>query len=84
MTERENPTGTPSSGTNEDRSNRDANQDPGRMGRGDEQYKNIETKVSNREYFGDDYEVEQENKIVQEEAKREKESRPFRTHREPK
>lgn len=38
-------------------------------------YRNIETSVNNPSYFDDDYEVEQENKIAEDEAKREREDR---------
>ena len=75
MAERGNPTGTPYSGTNEDRSNNGSNDAQSQKGRGDEQYKNIETKVGNRESFGDDYEVEQEDELSRNEAKTENENR---------
>lgn len=42
---------------------------------GGEDYKNIETAVNNPNYFDDDYAVEQENKIGQDEAKSEKDDR---------
>jgi hypothetical protein len=38
------------------------------------EYKNIETSVNNRSYFGDDYEVEQEAQIGQNEADTEDEN----------
>lgn len=78
MAERGNPTGTPYSGTNENHSNNGTNPQQSRKGRGDEQYKNIETGVNNREYFGDDYEVQQDNEIASDEAKTEKANRPGR------
>jgi hypothetical protein len=78
MAERGNPTGTPYSGTKEDRSNNGTNEQQSQKGRGDEQYKNIQTKVGNREYFGDDYEVEQEGEMGREEARTENENRPGR------
>jgi len=79
MAERGNPTGTPYSGTNEDRSNNGTNQQQSQKGRGDEQYKNIQTKVGNREYYGEDYAVEQEEEMGREEAKTENENRPGRS-----
>lgn len=79
MAERGNPTGTPYSGSNEDRSNNGNSQEQSQKGRGEEQYKNIETKVNNREYFGDDYAVDQEEDMGQQEAKTEKENRPGRS-----
>lgn len=42
---------------------------------GGEDYKHIETAVNNPNYFDDDYAVEQENKIGQDEAKSEKDDR---------
>jgi hypothetical protein len=42
---------------------------------GDGNYKNIETSVNNRNYFDDDYEVGEEDRISSEEAKTEKEPR---------
>lgn len=80
MAERGNPTGTPYSGSNnEDHSNNGTNQEQSPKGRGDEQYKNIETKVNNREYFGDDYESGQDDEMSSNEAKTEKENRPGRS-----
>ena len=78
MAERGNPTGTPYSGTNEDRSNNGTNKEQSPKGRGDEQYKNIETKVNNREYFGDEYETGQDDDMSRDEAKTEKGNRPGR------
>ncbi len=39
------------------------------------EYRNIETSVNNSSYFDDDYEVEQDNKIAEDESKSEKEER---------
>ena len=39
------------------------------------EYRNIETSVNNPSYFDDDYEVEQDNKIAEDESKSEKEDR---------
>lgn len=43
------------------------------------EYRNIETSVNNPSYFDDDYEVKQDNKIVEDEARREKEDRVERS-----
>ena len=42
---------------------------------GDGNYKNIETSVNNRQAFGDDYEVEQEDQMSQGEAESERNER---------
>jgi hypothetical protein len=81
MAERGNPTGTPYSGAQENHPNKNTNQSQGQQSKGDKQYKNIETKVDNRDYFGDDYEVQQEGQISREEAKTEKENRPDKRER---
>lgn len=78
MAERINPTGTPYSGTNEERSNKGTSREQSPKGRGDEQYKNVETKVNNREYFGDEYETGQDDEMTRDEAKTEKGNRPGR------
>ena len=54
MAKRGNPTGTSYSGINEDRSNNVTNQQQSQKGRGDDRYKNVQTKVGNREYYGED------------------------------
>lgn len=79
MAAKGNPTGTPNSATHEERSNNGTNQEQSPKGRGDEQYKNIETKVNNREYFGDEYETGQDDEISSNEAKTEKANRPGRS-----
>ena len=81
MAKRGNQTGTPYSGAHENHPNKNTNQNQGQQSRGDEQYKNIETKVNNRDYFGDDYEVQEEGKMSREEAKTENENRPGRRER---
>ena len=35
-------------------------------------YRNVETAVNNKEYFGDEYEIEQEDELTMEEPKTEK------------
>ena len=39
------------------------------------EYRNIETSVNNPSYFDDEYEAQQDNQIVEDESKREKEGR---------
>lgn len=43
-------------------------------GRSDEQYKNVETSVNNRSYFGDEYGVGKENEISRDESRSEDEN----------
>lgn len=81
MTKRRNPAGTPFSDAIKNLPGKSNSQIPGEKGRGDDQYKDIVTRVNNREYFDDDYEVKQENQISRDEAKREKESRAGRRRR---
>lgn len=81
MAKRRNPTSSPFSGAYRKHPGRNTSQIQGEKGKGDVQYKNIETKVNNREYFDDDYEVKQENQIARDEAKRVKENRSDRGKR---
>ena len=43
------------------------------------QYKNVETSVNNKNYFDEDYSVKREGEISKEEAATEKEDRPDRS-----
>ena len=61
----------PSDGGNNSDTSREEKQNGGAQ---EGQYKNIETSVNNRSYFGDDYEVEQEDEMSRNEANTEDEN----------
>jgi hypothetical protein len=59
---------TPDPSENANRTSRnEQNQDPG-----EGSYRNIETSVNNKEYFDEEYETEQDNKISEDEMKEER------------